>query len=92
MAAIPHIPAPATKRPGSRVLLEGRAGLVNERCATYLVHGSSHSSALSADIRFMDLCKVMEEISAIAKRKIPDLPRRLQIQELTHTVFGPTRP
>jgi hypothetical protein len=65
------------------VLLEGRAGLVNERCATYLVHGSSHSSALTADNRFMDLCKVMEQISAIAKQKIPDLPRRRQIQELT---------
>ncbi len=64
------------------VLLEGRAGLVNERCATYLVHGSSHSSALTADSRFMDLCKVMEEISAIAGEKIPDLPRRHQIQKL----------
>jgi len=64
-------------------LLEGRAGLVNERCATYLVHGSSHSSALSADSRFVDLCEVMEEISAIAKHKIPDRARRLQIQGLT---------
>lgn len=64
-------------------LLEGRAGLVNERCATYLVHGSSQSSALSADTRFMDLCEVMDEISALADRKIADPAKRLQIQKLT---------
>jgi glycosyltransferase involved in cell wall biosynthesis len=64
-------------------LLEGRAGLVNERCASYLVHGSSYSSGVSADSRFIDLCKVMEEISAIARHKIPDRARRLEIQKLT---------
>lgn len=65
------------------LLLEGRAGLVNERCATYLVHGSSRSSELSADTRFSGMCEVMEEISAIAKRKFPDPVRQRQIQGLT---------
>ena len=65
------------------VLLEGRAGLVNERCATYLAHGSSQSAGFSPDNRFMDLCKVMEEISVLAERKIPDRARRRRIQKLT---------
>jgi glycosyltransferase involved in cell wall biosynthesis len=64
------------------VLLEGRAGLVNEKCATSLVHGSTVSAALSADERFLDLCEVMEEISAIANDKIPDPARRHEIQRL----------
>jgi hypothetical protein len=63
-------------------LLEGRAGLVNERCATYLVHGSSVSVALTADYRFNDLCKVMDEISAAAVRKIPERGKQLEIQRL----------
>ena len=65
------------------VLLEGRAGLVNERCATYLVHGSSQSAALSADSRFMDLCEVMDEISVIATKRIRDFTKRRKIQKLT---------
>lgn len=64
-------------------LLEGHAGLVNERCATYMVHGSSFSVALTADYRLRDLCKVMEEISAAAERKIPDRATRREIQRLT---------
>ncbi len=64
-------------------LIEGRAGLVNERCATYLVHGSSESSSLSADSRFMDLCEVMDEISALATDRIPERDKRLQVQNLT---------
>ena len=46
------------------VLLEGRAGLVNERCATYLVHASSQSAGVGPDARLSDLCEVMDEISA----------------------------
>ena len=65
------------------LLLEGRAGLVNERCATYLVHGSSESSTLSADTRFLGMCEVMEEISVIAKHKIADHATQLQVQRLT---------
>ena len=64
-------------------LIEGRAGLVNERCATYLVHGSSESSSLSADSRFMDLCEVMDEISALATDRIPERDKRRQVQDLT---------
>ncbi len=65
------------------VLLEGRVGLVNERCATYLVHDSSQSAAFGADNRFQDLCAVMEEISVTAERKLRDQSKRRQIQKLT---------
>jgi hypothetical protein len=64
-------------------LLEGRAGLVNERCATYLAHGSSQSAGVSADARLTDLCEVMDEISAMAADKLPDPGRRAKVQRLT---------
>jgi glycosyltransferase involved in cell wall biosynthesis len=64
-------------------LLEGRAGLVNESCATNLVHGSSQSASVSADKRLTDLCEVMDEIAAMAARKLPDLGERAKVQRLT---------
>jgi Glycosyl transferase family 2 len=65
------------------VLLEGRAGLVNERCATYLVHASSQSAAVGPDARLTDLCEVMDEISALAADRVPDAGRRARVQRLT---------
>ena len=65
------------------VLLEVRAGLVNERCATYNVHGSSLSAGFTPDDRVSDLCDVMKEISVVAERKISDRETRSQIQRLT---------
>lgn len=64
------------------VLLEGRAGLVNERCATYLVHDDSASAAFSADSRFMDLCAVMNEISASLGQKLPVPAEQERIRRL----------
>jgi glycosyltransferase involved in cell wall biosynthesis len=65
------------------VLLEGRAGLVNERCATYKVHGSSLSAGFTPDDRVSDLCDVMKEISVVAEQKISDRATRSEIQKLT---------
>jgi glycosyltransferase involved in cell wall biosynthesis len=64
------------------LLLEGRAGLVNERCATYVVHGSNMSVALTADYRLGDLCEVMEEISTVAEQKISDGAKRREFHRL----------
>lgn len=64
------------------VLFEGRAGLVNERCATYLVHDGSQSAAVSADSRFMDLYAVMQEVSATAGEKLQDPVKRQKVQRL----------
>lgn len=64
-------------------LLEGRVGLVNERCATFIVHHSRVSSDLTADYKLKDLIKVMEEISASAARKVPNPARRREIHRAT---------
>jgi len=64
-------------------LLEGRAGLVNEPCATYMAHGESLSKRFSADERVSDLCEVMDEIHALAEAKISDQTVRRRIQRLT---------
>jgi glycosyltransferase involved in cell wall biosynthesis len=64
-------------------LLEGRAGLINECCATYMVHNSSLSSQISADDRLKDFCKMMDEISAIAEQKIPDRAVQTEVKKLS---------
>jgi glycosyltransferase involved in cell wall biosynthesis len=65
------------------VLLEGRAGLINECCATYLIHDANFSAGVAADDRLNDVSKVMKEVSAVAERKISDRATRRQIQRLT---------
>ncbi len=64
-------------------LLEGRAGLINERCATYMVHGSSLSSKISADVRLHAFINTMEEFSALAAQRISDPAKRRDVQKLT---------
>ena len=65
------------------VLLEGRAGLINESCITDIVHGSSLSERADADDRFGDLHKVMEEISIIIEQQVVDYALRRRLQRLT---------
>lgn len=63
-------------------LLEGRAGLINERCATYMVHDSSFSSQIAADARITAFVNTMDEIANTAADKISDQTRRREIQKL----------
>jgi glycosyltransferase involved in cell wall biosynthesis len=63
-------------------LLEGRAGLINERCATYLVHGSSMSKTIAADDWIEDYKKLTEELSVTAVRKFPDQSMQHHIKKL----------
>lgn len=65
------------------VLLEGRAGLVNEQCATFIVHNTRVSSELTADYKLRDLIKVMEEIFAKAERKVRNPSTRRKIYRAT---------
>jgi glycosyltransferase involved in cell wall biosynthesis len=65
------------------VLLEGRAGLVNEQCATFIVHNSRVSSELTADYKIRDLAKVMKELFAKAERKVSDPAKRRKIYRAT---------
>jgi len=64
-------------------MLEGRVGLINECCATYMVHGSSLSSRMSADDRLKDFCKMMDEVSAIAVQKFPDPAKQREVKALS---------
>jgi glycosyltransferase involved in cell wall biosynthesis len=64
-------------------LLEGHAGLVNERCAMYMAHGSSVSAGISADDRISEFCMAMGELAADARQTISDPATRRQIRALT---------
>jgi glycosyltransferase involved in cell wall biosynthesis len=61
-------------------LLEGLAGLINERCAVYLVHGSAISAGIPADDRLKEYCWAVEEISSVVDRKVSDSAARNDMQ------------
>jgi len=63
-------------------LLEGRAGLINERCAVYLTHGSAISAGIPADDRVREYCRAVEEISSAVDRKVSDSAARSDMQGL----------
>jgi glycosyltransferase involved in cell wall biosynthesis len=63
-------------------LLEGRAGLINTRCATYLIHGSSISTTIGPDDRLKDYERAMDELAGAASRKIPDSAKQRQVKGL----------
>jgi glycosyltransferase involved in cell wall biosynthesis len=62
------------------VLLTSRAGLVNERCGTYCVHGGTQSVNFTTDIRLTDLRKLTDLIVDLADRLIENLQKRRQVQ------------
>jgi glycosyltransferase involved in cell wall biosynthesis len=67
-----------------RILLEGgRAGLVNEACASFLMHTENFSFGHDGDYRFKDMCGVMIELSKAAGRVISNETTRREIQRLT---------
>jgi glycosyltransferase involved in cell wall biosynthesis len=65
-----------------QALLEGQAGLINERCAVYLVHDSAISAGISPDIRVREYCNSMREFSSALERKISDSATRKQVRGL----------
>jgi glycosyltransferase involved in cell wall biosynthesis len=67
----------------SRILLSGRAGLLNERCATLVIRNRTISSGLSLCHHLAETQEVMEVVSDIATRAIPDEASRSELQELT---------
>ena len=71
-----------------QIFLEGRAGLINECCASYLFHTHPtprYSYAMNIDSKFKDLCAVMDELSNAADRMIANESVRTKIQKLTRT-------
>ena len=68
-----------------QIFLEGRAGLINERCASYLFHThptARYSSSIDIDSQFKDLCAVMDELSKAAGRMIASEVTRREVQKL----------
>jgi len=66
-----------------RILLSGRIGLLNEQCATLTIHNASVSTRFGLDHGFRETQAVMEVISEMAARVIPDETRRREVQDLT---------
>jgi glycosyltransferase involved in cell wall biosynthesis len=64
-------------------LLEGRAGLINERCATYIIHGGAISFTKTVDEWIADYKKVTDELYAAGVRKFPDPETQGLIRKLT---------
>ena len=62
------------------LLLEGRAGLVNEACATYYVHEANETGILSVEQIVSDGWKVVSLISNLTDHSISDLKTRRTVQ------------
>jgi hypothetical protein len=65
------------------LLLRGRAGLVNERCASYTMSNSRTTTQLDVDCRFLDIIAVTGEIFNKAGQMIVDETARRDVQNLT---------
>jgi glycosyltransferase involved in cell wall biosynthesis len=68
------------------IFLEGRAGLINERCASHVFHTHPtrrFGTDVDMDARFKDACSIMEELSEAAGRVVASKATRQQIQSLT---------
>lgn len=71
-----------------RIFLEGRAGLINEPCASHLFHThptARHSANLDIDSRFCDLCSVMDELSEAADHMLSDENARHDVRRHAQT-------
>lgn len=64
------------------LLMEGRAGFVDEPCATYMVLRESLTEGFTADKRLGDLREVLDELSAVTAKKVSDPAMRERIQQL----------
>ena len=62
------------------LLLTGRAGFVNERCATHTWHGANETSRLAVDIRLKDDKKLVETIEDAVAYCIDDPKKRQEIR------------
>jgi glycosyltransferase involved in cell wall biosynthesis len=74
---LPHTADVAAWAP---LLLLGKAGFVNEACATYYDHDNSETARLGIEQLLCDGWKVAALISYVANQQISDLPQRRTIQ------------
>jgi glycosyltransferase involved in cell wall biosynthesis len=62
------------------LLLSGKAGLVNESCGAYCIHGATETSNLSMESHLDDLHKLAELIIRTADRSLKDVNRRRSVE------------
>jgi glycosyltransferase involved in cell wall biosynthesis len=68
------------------IFLEGKAGLINERCASHVFHNHPtrrFGTAIDMDARFEDACAIMQELSNAAGRVVASDETRREVQRLT---------
>ena len=77
-----HLPHSADVGAWARLLFIGKAGFVNEACATWFSHGASETARLGAERRLRDLWMMVDLISDQADRhtRDPSLRRRIQVE------------
>lgn len=61
------------------LLLEGKAGFINESCASFAIHSGSQTSKSAVNIRINDGHKVVELIANTTARSISDPQKRIAI-------------
>lgn len=72
----------------SRMLLMGRAGLINEQCASHIFHNhptGRHSATLGLDDRFQEHYDEVQEVVRIALPLLPDAQARRDLENESRT-------
>ncbi|HWP26987.1 MAG TPA: glycosyltransferase [Xanthobacteraceae bacterium] len=67
---------------GSRILLTGRAGLINDTCITGVLHASSITTHLGIDYCFQEMCSIINEVEVFASRAISDARNRREFRKV----------
>lgn len=72
----------------ARLLLMGKAGLVNESCATFSFHSDSDSSRLGIEQLMRDGWNAADLISNYANHSVPELLERRRLQQHARRCFA----
>jgi glycosyltransferase involved in cell wall biosynthesis len=70
------------------LLFVGRAGFVNESCATFCDHDASQTAKLPIDVRLRDIRRIADIINNVADRSIGDQQERAKIKSLAERHFA----
>ena len=70
------------------VLLEGKAGLVNESCALFCHHEASLTSSLPIDANIEDERRMMDAINGVADRVLENLRKRGEVKLFARRYFA----
>jgi glycosyltransferase involved in cell wall biosynthesis len=83
-----NLPFTADVAAWAPLLLTGKAGLINEACATYYMHNASETSRLRVEQLLINLWKVADLISNLADKFVNDVRKRRDIQLQSRRCFA----